>query len=135
VQYLPVELDEKGGGGLVRAQVEQMLAAFAAGDPWFAANPPIITWLVDADCGETPDSELIVTTPLDAMRGLGIDPVIQGVPAHSDMGLPIKAGVPTITFGPGQLAIAHQPNEYVPLDEYKKAIQVMAVTIVELCAN
>jgi acetylornithine deacetylase len=80
------------------------------------------------------DTEPIVTTPLAVMGALGIDAVTQGVPAHTDMGLPVKAGVPCATFGPGQLAIAHQPNEYIPVDEYKKAIQVMALTILELCA-
>lgn len=135
IQYLPAELDEKGGGGLVRAQVEELLTSFVGEDPWLTEHPPLLTWLVDADCGETADTEDIVTAPLAVMRSLGMDPVIQGVTAHTDMGLPIKAGVPSVTFGPGQLSVAHQPNEYLLIDEYKRAIEIMALTILELCTK
>lgn len=135
IQYLPVELDEKGGGGIVRAQIEQMLADFVGDDAWLTANPPVLTWLVDADCGETADTESIVTVPLEIMASLGTEPVIQGVTAHTDMGLPIKAGVKAVTFGPGQLSIAHQPDEYLDLDEYRRSIEIMALTIVALCGE
>ena len=135
IQYLPVELDARGGGGLVRAQIEQMLADFVGTDEWLTENPPVLTWLVDADCGETADTEAIVTVPLDAMRTLGIDAVIQGVTAHTDMGLPIKAGIPAVTFGPGQLSVAHQPDEYLDLDEYRQAIEIMALSIIAMCAD
>lgn len=133
IQYLPVELDERGGGGVVRAQIERMLADFVGDDPWLIENPPVINWLVDADCGETPDTEPVVTSPLAVMRSLGMDPVIEGVTAHTDMGLPIKAGVSAVTFGPGFLSVAHQPDEFLDLDEYKRAIEIMALMIVDLC--
>ncbi|WP_159500600.1 M20/M25/M40 family metallo-hydrolase [Microbacterium sp. 18062] len=133
IQYLPAELDERGGGGVVRAQIERMLAEFVGDDAWLIANPPVLTWLVDADCGETDDTEPIVTAPLAVMRSLGMDPVVEGVTAHTDMGLPIKAGVPAVTFGPGFLSVAHQPDEFLDLDEYRRAIEIMALTIVDLC--
>ncbi len=133
VQYLPAELDEFGGGGRIREQIARLVADFTAGDPWLEAHPPQITWLVDADCAETPDEEEIVTAPLRAAAALGYETVIAGVTSHTDMGLPIKAGVPTITFGPGQLSVAHQPNEYLDLDEFRRAIEIMAVTILERC--
>ncbi|WP_091647065.1 M20 family metallopeptidase [Micromonospora pallida] len=133
IQYLPAELDEHGGGGVVRTQVAEMLARFVGDDPWLTAHPPVLTWLVDADCGETPVTEPVVTVPLDVMRTLGLPAVLQGVTCHTDMGLPIKAGVPTVTFGPGQLSVAHQPNEYLDLDEYRRAIEVIALMVVRMC--
>lgn len=133
IQYLPGELDERGGGGVVRGQVEQMLADFVGDDEWLRENPPVITWLVDADCGETEDSQPIVTSPLAVMRSLGREAVIEGVTSHTDMGLPIKAGVPSVTFGPGFLSVAHQPDEFLDIDEFKAAIEIMALMIVDLC--
>ncbi|HEY0187742.1 MAG TPA: M20/M25/M40 family metallo-hydrolase [Cellulomonas sp.] len=133
VQYLPAELDERGGGGLVRAQVEQLVAEFAAAHDWLREHPPVVTWLVDADCGETADTEPVVTTPVAALREIGREPVLQGVTSHTDMGQPIKAGVPAVTFGPGSLSIAHQSDEYVPVAELHAAAQVMALTILDLC--
>lgn len=135
IQYLPAELDERGGGGIVRAQIEQLIADFAAGDDWLIENPPVLTWLVDADCGETADTEPIVTSPVGVMRSLGMEPVLEGVTAHTDMGLPIKAGVPAVTFGPGFLSVAHQPDEFLDLDEFRQAIQIMALMIVDLCGG
>jgi acetylornithine deacetylase len=133
VQYLPAELDEHGGGGLVRAQIEEMVREFAGDDAWLAEHPPVVNWLVDADCGETDDTHPLVVAPQTALDALGIAPVVQGVTCHTDMGLPIKAGVPTITFGPGQLSVAHQPDEYLDLAEYRTCIEAMALMILDLC--
>jgi acetylornithine deacetylase len=135
IQYLPAELDERGGGGIVRAQIERLLADFVADDDWLTEHPPVLTWLVDADCGETADTEDVVTSPVRVLRSLGIEPLIQGVTAHTDMGLPIKAGVPAVTFGPGLLSIAHQPDEFLDLEEYRTAIRAMALMIVDLCTG
>lgn len=135
IQYLPGELDEHGGGGRVRAQIEDMVSAFVGEDPWLAANPPVVTWLVDADCGETDDRHPLVVAPQTALGTLGIEPVVQGVTCHTDMGLPIKAGVPTITFGPGQLSVAHQPDEHLDLAEYRTCIEAMALMILDRCGS
>jgi acetylornithine deacetylase len=132
-QYLPAELDAHGGGGLVRAQIEDMVRAFVGDDPWLTEHPPVVTWLVDADCGETDDTHALVVAPQTALGTLGVAPVVQGVTCHTDMGLPIKAGVPTITFGPGQLSVAHQPDEYLDLAEYRTCIEAMALMILDLC--
>lgn len=135
IQYLPGELDEHGGGGRVRAQIEDMVSAFVGEDPWLTANPPVVTWLVDADCGETDDRHPLVVAPQTALGTLGIEPVVQGVTCHTDMGLPIKAGVPTITFGPGQLSVAHQPDEHLDLAEYRTCIEAMALMILDRCGS
>lgn len=135
IQYLPGELDEHGGGGRVRAQIEDMVRAFVGDDPWLTEHPPVVTWLVDADCGETDDRHPLVVAPQTALGTLGIEPVVQGVTCHTDMGLPIKAGVPTITFGPGQLSVAHQPDEHLDLAEYRTCIEAMALMILDLCGS
>ncbi len=135
VQYLPAELDEFGGGGLVRAQIEDMVREFVGDDAWLSAHPPVVTWLVDADCGETDDTHPLVVAPQTALATLGIEPVVQGVTCHTDMGLPIKAGVPTITFGPGQLSVAHQPDEHLDLAEYRTCIEAMALMILDRCGT
>lgn len=134
-QYLPAELDERGGGGIVRAQIEEMVSEFAAGDAWLIENPPRVRWLVDADCGETDDTAPIVTAPLAALRDLGHEAVVRGVTCHTDMGLPVKAGVPTVTFGPGELSVAHQPDEHLDIEEFRTAIKAMALVILELCSE
>lgn len=132
IQYLPAEKDEHGLGGKVKAEIEELVASIGVDDEWFAANPPKITWIVDADCGETPSDAPIVTTTLEAVQSLGVPTRVEGVLCHTDMGLMIDSGSPTITFGPGDLRVAHQPDEHVHEDELLAMAQAVALTLFRL---
>lgn len=132
-QYLPSEKDANGLGGRVKAELEELFANFATGDAWFDAHPPTVTWMVDADCGETPDTEPVVAWTLKVARSLGITSELQGCMSHTDMGLMIDSGSPTINFGPGHMGVAHQADEHVEEADLKAATLVMALAIRELC--
>lgn len=43
------------------------------------------------------------------------------------------AGIPSVTFGPGSMAVAHGANEYIDLDEYVLGIRALARLIVAWC--
>ena len=131
-QYLPAEKDEHGLGGRVKAELEELLGRFES-DEWLAAHPPTMRWLVDADCGETPVDAAVVTATHAAARAAGADSRLQGVTAHTDMGLVIDSGTPAINFGPGHMGVAHQPDEHVREDELERATLAMALAIRELC--
>ena len=45
------------------------------------------------------------------------------------------AKCPTIQYGPGNMAQCHTINEYMPLDQYKKAILSYAALILEWCGR
>ena len=38
---------------------------------------------------------------------------MEGMSSHTDMGLLVNAGIPTVNFGPGAPSVAHQPDEHV----------------------
>ena len=40
---------------------------------------------------------------------------------------------PAVVFGPGDVAVAHGPDEYVEIDELVRAAKILALTIVEWC--
>lgn len=132
-QYLPVQKDANGLGSIVKAELEELFLNFAPGDDWVAQHPPTIEWLVDADCGETPDSEPVVTTTLANAHKLGLPSVLQGCMSHTDMGLQIDDGTPTINFGPGHMGVAHQADEHLFETDLLAATKVMALTIADLC--
>jgi acetylornithine deacetylase len=134
-QYLPVQKDANGLGGNIKAELEEFFANFIQNDEWFTLNPPTVNWLVDADCGETSELEPVVYKTLEVARSLGIASKFQGVMSHTDMGLMIDAGSPTITFGPGYLGVAHQADEYIFEADYRDAIKVFALTIAEMCCS
>jgi acetylornithine deacetylase len=132
-QYLPREKDEHGLGSRVKAELVELFQGFKPGDGWLEAHPPIVRWLVDADCGETPADARIVVLTHAAARAAGAESLLQGVTAHTDMGLVIDSGTPTINFGPGEMGVAHQPDEHVSEDELRRATLTMALAIKEFC--
>jgi acetylornithine deacetylase len=55
-----------------------------------------------------------------------------GLRATTDAVFLCEAGIPTIVFGPGSLAQAHRPDEYVELRQVQQATRAFALTIVGL---
>jgi acetylornithine deacetylase/succinyl-diaminopimelate desuccinylase-like protein len=45
--------------------------------------------------------------------------------AWTDAALLNDAGIPAVCFGPGDIALAHAPEEWVPLDEIERATRVL----------
>ena len=55
-----------------------------------------------------------------------------GLRATTDAVFLCEAGIPTVVFGPGSLAQAHRPDEYVEVCQVQQATRVFALTIVGL---
>lgn len=62
---------------------------------------------------------------LGAVRETGIEAVPRGVSYFSDAGPFAVAGSPTVVFGPGDIRQAHGPEEFVPLAELVRAVEVV----------
>lgn len=132
-QYLPGQKDSHGLGSIVKSEIEELFRTFVKDDTWFEQHPPTVNWMVDADCGETPDTEPIVTRTLAAAREVGLPSELQGCMSHTDMGLLIDSGSPTINFGPGHMGVAHQADEHLSEADLAAATKVFALTIADLC--
>lgn len=50
---------------------------------------------------------------------------IEGISAWTDAALLNEAGIPAVCFGPGDIALAHSPEEWVPVDEIERATAVL----------
>jgi acetylornithine deacetylase len=67
---------------------------------------------------------------LVAKLGAAIDSVVgshevQAVPYGTDASTLAEAGVPSVVFGPGDIARAHTCDEWVPLDEVEQASEIL----------
>jgi len=52
----------------------------------------------------------------------------------ADMGLLVNHGsIPTVLFGPGDIRRAHQPDEYVEVQDLRAAARSLAVAILRFC--
>lgn len=61
----------------------------------------------------------------------GRTPALRGEPYGADMRLLVNEGrTPTVIFGPGDVAMAHAADEYVPLDEVATCARILALWVV-----
>ncbi len=132
-QYLPAERDNRGLGGHVKAELEAYFRVIAQDHEWLQEQPPHIEWLVDADCGETPGDHRLSRLMQGAARVAGAEGRMEGMSSHTDMGLLVNAGIPTVNFGPGAPSVAHQPDEHVTERELLQATTALALAIAAWC--
>lgn len=118
----------------VRREVEEQIARFVQTDPWLRENPPKVEWLLWWPPYEVPIDALICKTVATAYKtALGSDPQYYGFAAVNDATFLNQAGIPAITIGPGDIRVAHAPNEFVEIDELVDAAKIYALAIVEWC--
>jgi len=61
-----------------------------------------------------------------AMAAEGLAVSIEGLSAWTDAAVLNEAGIPAICFGPGDIALAHAAEEFVPIADIVKATSVLA---------
>lgn len=70
----------------------------------------------------TDESEEIVGAVRETLRENGYPSETQGMKASTDMFFLTDAGIPSVIFAPGNMSIAHMPNEFLPVEEFLKSI-------------
>jgi len=114
---LGVRLGEDPAGA--RADLEQCVAEACAADPWLRAHPATVTW----PGGQFASGRLAAGHPLADLVGAahaevtGTRPAERGAPYGSDLRLYAGAGIPTLQYGPGDVRLAHSPQEQVRVSE------------------
>ena len=119
-----------------RRGFEAVVQAAADQDEFLRENRPKVDWWGGQfeSAGIDP-SHPIVGTVSDAFAELtGNVPVQRGMTYGADMRLLVRyANTPTIMFGPGDVRKAHQPDEYVPLDDLIAVVKTLTLTILRTC--
>jgi acetylornithine deacetylase len=105
-------------------------------DDVLAARPGArAQWSVDVEYEpfEVTDELPLCTVLLQAAAEVCGHPLsFTGLRATTDAVFLCQAGVPAVVFGPGSLAQAHRPDEYVEVLQLQQATQALALTIVRL---
>ncbi|MGW6928596.1 ArgE/DapE family deacylase [Lentzea sp. NPDC054927] len=103
-----------------RAELEDCVAEACAADPWLRSHPATVTW----PGGQFASGRLPVGHPLAQLVGVGhadvtggARPAERGAPYGSDLRLYAGAGIPTLQYGPGDVRLAHSPQEQVRVSE------------------
>ena len=119
-----------------RRAFAEAIARAAAADPWLAEHPPTVEWWGGRfDPAVTDPSDPLVTAVVDAATAVtGEAPPIEGVTYGADMRLLVNVGgIPTVLFGPGDVRVAHMPDEHVPIDELRTAAEALIVAALRFC--
>ncbi len=119
-----------------RTAFAQAVAAAVAADPWLAKHPPRIEWVGGQfAAAETPADAPIVAALQACLADVSEAPAaVAGVPYGSDLRLLVnEGGIPGVLYGPGEMAQAHQTDEFVPVWQLLVAARSLALLIVRWC--
>jgi acetylornithine deacetylase/succinyl-diaminopimelate desuccinylase family protein len=127
IWYAPNETYEE-----IVTQVERHIHHTSELDPWLTEHPPKLTWKVRdgfVPPVDTPLDDSVVAAVAAAVDFLGREVRYGGFTATADLAWYVERGVPGVLFGPGDIAQAHSPNEFVVTDDVLTAAKVLALAV------
>jgi acetylornithine deacetylase len=124
---LPGESTEKALG-----EIRDAFAKVRSEHPQFAARVTLNTAQLPSD---VPIDSPIVKRLRGALEREGVPVKIEGLSAWTDAAPLNEAGIPTICFGPGDIALAHAAEEFVPIEEIDVATRVLTRVVREWCED
>ncbi|HMF99808.1 MAG TPA: ArgE/DapE family deacylase [Gemmatimonadaceae bacterium] len=124
---LPGESTEKALG-----EIRDAFAKVRSEHPQFAARVTLNTAQLPSD---VPIDSPIVKRLRGALEREGVPVKIEGLSAWTDAAPLNEAGIPTICFGPGDIALAHAAEEFVPIEEIDIATRVLTRVVREWCED
>ena len=107
-------------------------------DDWLRAHEPQIEWRLHWPANSPPADEITAAmcaaqeAAAEGSRFAGAAEVA-GFPAVDDASWLTAAGIPAISYGPGDLAVAHADDEFVAIDEVMCATRAFALMAMQWC--
>ncbi|NLV56059.1 MAG: ArgE/DapE family deacylase [Acidimicrobiales bacterium] len=131
---LGVALDEDVADA--RAALETAVAEAGAADAWLREHPVEVEWWGGQFAsGRLPaDSDLDRRVGVAHRTAVGTPMGSWGAPFGSDLRLLTGlGGIPTVHYGPGDVELAHAPDEAVPIAEVEATAAVLALLALDVC--
>lgn len=131
IWYYPQETLEE-----IKQAIEGYVLALAEYDPWLKKHPPRFTWTlrnISFPPVNTDPDHPVVRNLAASLQQLGCDARITGFNAASDLAWYAEQGIAGVIFGPGDLAQAHSPDEFVPVSDMLTATKAMALALLAWC--
>jgi acetylornithine deacetylase/succinyl-diaminopimelate desuccinylase-like protein len=123
-----LELDRRMNPGetaeSARDEVAEAVSAVRRRLPWLDVDVTVGSEYLPF---ELAGDDGLVTVVAEAMKAAGLEPRTGVWRAASDAGFFVKrAGIPCVLFGPGDIAAAHRPDEFVDLEQVESAREVVS---------
>jgi len=119
-------------------EFEDILNHLKESDPEFKAELKRMEYLKETPHGplEISEDHYIVKALKKSLRKIGLSPEISGISGWTDAALlNNQAKIPTVVFGPGNLAQAHSDVEFINVDSLSTATRIYMLTALEVCTH
>lgn len=122
----------------IMREIEEHVRTVAATDPWLRQHQPTIEWKLHWPAN-APDADAITPAMREAHERAATNTPFEGparivgFPAVDDATWLTLAGIPAISYGPGDLGVAHADDEFVQIDEVLCATRALALLAMEWC--
>jgi acetylornithine deacetylase len=121
-----------------RAELEYWIGVVSAGDPYLRDHPPVVTWSGGQFAGGRlpaghPLADVVAGAHSDVTGGEALRE--RGAPYGSDLRLYAGSGIPTLHYGPGDVRLAHGPEESVEIDEVIRVVETLVLTALRTCGT
>jgi acetylornithine deacetylase len=134
---LGVALDEPVAAA--KAALEQAVAETCAADPWLADHPVAVEWWGGQFAPArlpAEDGGLLERVRRAHATVTGGAADVWGGPYGSDLRLLTSiGGIPTVQYGPGDVALAHAADESVPVPDVLAAARALALIALDHCGS
>ena len=133
IWFLPGETLED-----IEQEIEGYVADVCRLDPWLRDHPPRFTWKlrdIYFPPAETPVDHPFVEAVSQGLVAVDAPVRIEAFQAASELAWYAEQGIPGVIFGPGRIAQAHSPDEYVEVQQLVTASKVMALTAAGWCGT
>jgi formylaminopyrimidine deformylase len=118
----------------IRSEVEHHLNLTFDLDPWLREHRPAIRWPHHWPPYNQPVEHPICQAVAGAYEEALARPAeFAGFPAVDDATYLEQGGIPAISFGPGNVMMAHAIDEFVPIEDVVEACKVYALTALDWC--
>jgi len=123
----------------VRDEIEAHVKRAAQLDPWLRDHPPVLEWKLNWPSFSVDPQHPICQAIGDAHELASVGtrfagrPAVNGFAAVEDCSFLNLGGVPTVSYGPGDLRVAHAYDEHVYIDEVVAATKTFALLAIDWC--
>jgi acetylornithine deacetylase/succinyl-diaminopimelate desuccinylase family protein len=120
-----IEIDRRTLPGETIEQIMRSVATLLAELPHVRIDPPHISVLGMS----VQDSAPIISMLSESLKRAGVEVAKMSAPYATDAGIYNTAGIPTVVFGPGDIAQAHTETEFIDLGQLQQAVSVLRYLI------
>lgn len=118
----------------IKAEIEDYLNRVFDLDPWLREHRPTMSWMHQWPAYDTAvDHPICTTLATSHEQALERAAPWEGFPAVDDATYLERGGIPSISFGPGNVMDAHTVNESIECQEVIDATKVFAAVAMEWC--